>query len=99
MRGFAFLLAAAAVCAAAQGARADDKIRLAQSGTVTACMMLCNSQAASCQTTCLIPTPPVPGTTSTTVTTNATASTTCVLNCSSVQLSCQTTCARQSPSQ
>ena len=45
MLGFAFLLAAAAVCAAAQGAWADDKIRLAQSGTVTACMMLCNSQA------------------------------------------------------
>ncbi len=100
MRGFAFLLAAAAVCAAANGALADDKIRLAQTGAAVACMMLCNSQSANCQTTCLIPTaPPLGTTTTTTGTTNPTVSTACQLNCTSTQIACQTTCSRQSPSQ
>jgi hypothetical protein len=97
MRSLAFLLVAMLVCATAHGAVADDKIRLAQTGNVTACMMLCNSQAANCQTTCLVP--GVPTTTVPSATTNSTASTTCLLNCSSVQVTCQTTCARQSPSQ
>jgi len=64
MRGLTFLLAATAVCIAANHSPADDKIRLAQTGNVTTCMMQCNSQAANCQTTCLIPAPPpTPGTT------------------------------------
>ena len=34
---------------------ATGRIRVAQTSTVTNCMMACNSQAAACQTTCLIP--------------------------------------------
>ncbi len=103
MRGLTFLLAATAVCIAANHSLADDKIRLAQTGNVTTCMMQCNSQAANCQTTCLIPAPPpTPGTTVTnalTGTTNTAVSTACLMTCGSTQISCQTTCARQSPSQ
>ena len=79
-----------------EGAATTKKIRLAQSSNVTSCMMACNSQAATCQTTCLIPgTPP---TASATTTSNATQSTSCQLNCSTQQISCQTICARTSPS-
>jgi hypothetical protein len=96
MRGFAILLVAAAISAVAQDALAAGKIRLAQSSTATTCMMICNAQAANCQTACVVPgTPP---TAAATTTSNATASTTCLLNCSSTQLTCQSNCARQSPS-
>jgi hypothetical protein len=82
---------------AAQDALAEGKIRVAQSSTVTNCMMACNAQAASCQTACVVPgTPP---TAAATATSNATASTACSLGCNTNQLSCQTNCARQSPSQ
>ncbi len=40
-----------------QQAQADGKIRLAQTSTVTNCMMTCNSQAAACQTNCIVPGP------------------------------------------
>jgi hypothetical protein len=98
MRSIVLLVGAAAIIVAGIcGAAADGKIRLAQSGAVTACMMACNAQAANCQTACLVPgTPP---TTAATTTSNATASTACILNCSSTQLACQTICSRQSPSQ
>lgn len=92
------VLSACALCDGFGGAAsAAATIRLAQSSTVTRCMMACNSQAATCQTTCLIPgTPPTNAATSTG---NANVSTTCQLNCSTQQISCQTTCAQQSPSQ
>jgi hypothetical protein len=97
MRSFMIFVAALALSAAAQLAHAQDRVRLAQSSTVTNCMMICNAQAASCQTACVVPgTPP---TASATVTSNATAGTACLLNCNAAQLSCQTSCARQSPSQ
>jgi hypothetical protein len=48
--------------------------------TVTNCMMLCNSQAANCQTACLIPPAQM------------TASTACRMGCTSSQLACQTNC-------
>ena len=35
--------------------QAATRFRVAQTSTVTNCMMACNSQAASCQTTCLVP--------------------------------------------
>ena len=57
--------------------------------TVTNCMMLCNSQAANCQTGCVIPAPPT--TTpigGTTVTLNATSRTACTMGCTSSQLAC-----------
>jgi len=78
-------------------AAATAKIRLAQSSTVTNCMMACNSQAASCQTGCVVPGSPPTGAAATTG--NANVSTTCQLNCATLQVSCQTTCARTSPSQ
>ncbi len=77
-------------------ANATGKIRLAQTSTVTNCMMSCNSQAAACQTTCL-----VPGTAPTgaaTVTGNANMNTSCQLNCTTQQIACHTTCAQNSPS-
>ncbi len=75
---------------------AAAKIRLAQTSTVTNCMMMCNSQAANCQTACVVPgTPP---TNAATTTGNANVSTVCQLNCSTQQITCQTTCAQTSPS-
>ena len=72
--------------------------------TVTNCMMSCNSQAASCQTGCI-----VPGASTTTTagifagsqvsqtgTLNATQSTSCVMGCTTTQLTCQTACSRLS---
>jgi hypothetical protein len=98
MRSFAIILAAAAINAAAvHGCLAEGRIRLAQTSTVTNCMMTCNAQSANCQSTCLVPVPPVASTT-TTPTPNTTASTTCLLTCTSTQIACQTTCARLSPS-
>src|SRR6516165_11731120 len=63
--------------------------------TLTNCMMSCNSQAATCQTGCLIPAAPTTTATQT-GTLNATKNTTCVIGCNSTQLSCQTTCSRLS---
>ena len=79
------------------GAEATGKIRLAQTSTVTNCMMTCNSQAATCQTTCLIPGTAPTG--AATTTSNANLSTSCQASCSTQQIACQTTCAQNSPSQ
>ena len=96
MRCLAVLFAIVAVVGFATEASAGEKIRLAQTSTVTNCMMTCNSQAATCQTACVVPgTAP---TNAATTTSNATASASCQINCSTQQLTCQTTCARPSPS-
>jgi hypothetical protein len=48
MRSIASILAVMVIAAAlAPGAEAGEKIRLAQSSTVTNCMMTCNSQVAN----------------------------------------------------
>jgi hypothetical protein len=78
-------------------ANAAGKIRLAQTSTVTNCMMVCNSQAAACQTTCLVFGAAPIG--AATATSNANVSTSCQLNCSTIQIACHTTCAQNSPSQ
>ncbi len=78
-------------------ADAAGKIRLAQTSTVTNCMMTCNSQAATCQTACLVP--GLAPTGAATATSNANMSTSCQLNCSTQQIACQSTCAQNSPSQ
>jgi hypothetical protein len=86
------LIGGSAIAAAADSGR----IRLAQTSTVTNCMMTCNSQAATCQTACILP-----GTLPTgaaTTTSNANVSTTCQLGCATQQVSCQTVCSRTSPS-
>jgi hypothetical protein len=96
--GIARLLFAAglAIALCRSTALAAGRIRVAQTSIVTNCMMACNSQAASCQTTCLIP-----GTTPTgaaTTGSNATQSTACQLNCTTQQINCQALCGRTSPS-
>jgi hypothetical protein len=97
MRRLISVLLAAAISATAGTALADGKIRLAQTSNVTNCMMICNSAAANCRTTCLVPgTPP---TTAATTTSNASANLACVLNCSSTQQACHIACGQQSPSQ
>lgn len=115
MRCLAMLFAAAAMIAAATCAHgawsADDgtappvaeaKIRLAQTSTVTNCMMSCNSTAASCQTGCFVPgmalSVPITTQNANTPISNPTASTTCVMGCTNSQLSCQSSCALKSPS-
>jgi hypothetical protein len=86
----------AMVVVAAINAADAAKIRLAQSSTVTNCMMSCNAQAATCQTTCLIPGTPPTG--AATANGNANVSTSCQLNCSTQRIGCQTICAQTSPS-
>jgi hypothetical protein len=96
MRCVAVVFAIVAVAGFASEASAGEKIRLAQTSIVTNCMMACNSQAATCQTTCLVPgTAPI---NAATATSNATSSASCQINCSTQQISCQTACARTSPS-
>lgn len=107
MRGLiAFLLSVMAVAWATE-AGASGKIRLAQSFTVTNCMMTCNARAAACQTSCFVPSAQVPinqlpngPVTFNNVTPqmNTTAGTACVSACSTSQLACQTNCALLSPS-
>ena len=69
--------------------------------TTTNCMMSCNSQAANCRTTCVLPVPPAPPpslSSSPAPNLNATPSTACLVNCNSTQLACQSGCALNSPS-
>jgi hypothetical protein len=100
VRGLTLIFAVLAItgwAASAASAANGKALRLAQTSTTTNCMMTCNSQAATCQSACV-----VPGTAPTgaaTTTSNATASQSCLSNCSSQQLACQTNCARISPSQ
>jgi hypothetical protein len=100
MRSIAFILAFVAMtAAAAQSAGAQEKMRLAQTSTVTNCMMNCSAQVANCRTTCVVPTvAAATGSTSSAPApiANAKASTPCLLNCNSVQLSCQSNCTQQS---
>jgi hypothetical protein len=96
MRGVSIFVAVLAIVGSASSAFAAGKIRLAQTSATTNCMMTCNSQAATCQSSCVIPGTPPAG--AATATSNATASTSCLLGCSTQQMSCQSTCARTSPS-
>ena len=75
---------------------AAGRIRVAQTSIVTNCMMACNSQAANCQTTCLIPGAVPTG--AATTGGNANQSTACQLNCTTQQINCQALCGRTSPS-
>jgi hypothetical protein len=100
MRGLVTLLCVLALGAATVEttgvAVAAGKIRLAQTSTVTNCMMTCNSQAAACETTCLVPGAAPIG--AATTTSNANVNTSCQLNCTTQQIACHTTCAQNSPS-
>ena len=96
--GIARLLVAAglAIALCHSSGQAAGRIRVAQTSTVTNCMMACNSQAANCQTTCVIPGAAPTG--AATTGGNANQSTSCQLNCTTQQISCQTLCGRTSPS-
>jgi hypothetical protein len=96
--GIALLLLAAglAIVPCHSTGLAAARIRVAQTSAVTNCMMACNSQAASCQTTCLIPGTAPTG--AATIGGNANKSTACQLNCTTQQINCQALCARTSPS-
>ena len=99
MRVLRVILIALVIAKCAAGASAENagkSIRLAQSSATTTCMMSCNSQAASCQTSCVVP---ATSSNTATGTGNNVASQSCLSNCSSQQLACQTTCARTSPSE
>lgn len=98
MRPSAVLLAGfGAIAVVAVGAaEAAGTIRLAQTSTVTNCMMACNAQAAACHTTCLVPGSAPTG--AATTTSNANVSTTCQAGCATQQIACQTICAQNSPS-
>jgi hypothetical protein len=90
------LSAFAILTLAAPNAARAKTIKLAQSSTVTNCMMVCNASSASCQSSCVVPGTPPTG--AATTTSNATASTACLMSCTTAQLNCQTACARTSPS-
>ena len=101
MRGMILLVAAWSVTAALDGAAADahaaGRIRLAQTSTLTNCMMTCNAQSAACVTTCIAPGTPPTG--AAIATGNANVNTACQVNCATQRLACQTTCAQSFPSQ
>jgi hypothetical protein len=90
-------LAASVPSPSASGHEKSAKIHLAQTSAVTTCLMTCNSQAAACATTCLIPGTPPTG--AATTTSNANLNMACQVNCSIQRISCQTTCAQTAPSQ
>jgi hypothetical protein len=93
-----FVLCIGATCArSAAAAEAAGRIRLAQSSSLTTCMMSCNSQAATCVTSCLNPGTAPTG--AATTGSNANLNTACQVNCSTQRLQCQTTCAQSYPSQ
>jgi hypothetical protein len=93
----ALLLVGCTTGASAAAASDHGNIRLAQTSAVTTCLMTCNSQAAACATTCIMPGAAPTG--AATTGGNANLNTTCQVNCSTQQISCQTTCAQTSPSQ
>jgi hypothetical protein len=70
------------------------------SSAVTTCMMGCNSNAAACQTTCVIPGASGASVAAQTATagTGTGIGTSCQLGCTTTQLTCQTVCSQSSPS-
>lgn len=84
----------------AGGALAAGKIRLAQTSTVTTCMMNCNTTFANCESTCFFPSQEFNTVVQGTFSRGAIAgSGSCISLCTNQQLICQTSCARTSPSQ
>jgi hypothetical protein len=80
MRDFATLVVALAIIVAATSARA-------QTSVATTCLMTCNSQAANCQTGCVVPSLQ-PANTGSVINGG-----TCLLNCNSAQPgNCQIPC-------
>jgi len=81
------------------GALAAGKIRLAQTSTVTTCMMNCNTTFANCEATCFFPSQEFNTVVQGTFSRGQVAgSGSCISLCTNQQLTCQTACARASPS-
>jgi hypothetical protein len=94
------LLLATSIVGLAGGALAAGKIRLAQTSSVTSCMVNCNTTFASCESTCFFPSQEYNTVVQGTFSRGAIAgSGSCISLCTNQQLVCQTTCARTSPSQ
>ena len=94
------VLLATSIVGLAGGALAAGKIRLAQTSTVTNCMMNCNSAKALCQSTCAS-SPQAAFTLFNQLgvsSGNVVASGSCISSCTNLQLSCQIRCAQASPS-
>jgi hypothetical protein len=100
LRASIWVLLTTSIVGLAGGALAAGKIRLAQTSTVTNCMMNCNSQKALCQSTCA--TSPQAALTLFNQLgvspANVITSQSCISSCTNVQLSCQIQCAKASPS-
>jgi hypothetical protein len=94
------VLLATSVVGLASGALAAGKIRLAQTSTVTNCMMNCNSAYALCQSSCTnAPQQALTMFNQLGVSAgNVVASGSCISTCTNLQLRCQITCANASPS-
>jgi hypothetical protein len=99
MRASIVLLALLATSGFATDASAAAKIRLAQSSSLTNCMVACNSQYASCQSSCVSNGAVSTFSNSGVGAGNIVAGGSCTSACTNVQLSCQTSCARIPPSQ
>src|SRR5262249_35789822 len=80
-------------------ALAAGEIRLAQTSTVTNCMVSCNNAYASCQTTCVQPAQAQSTLNQGTFSRgNVVSQGSCVSLCTSQQLLCSQTCSRSFPS-
>jgi hypothetical protein len=94
------ILLTTCIAVLAGGALAAGKIRLAQTSTVTNCMMTCNSTFASCESTCFFPSQEFNTVVQGTFSRGAiVGSGSCISLCTNQQLICQTNCARASPLQ
>ena len=93
------VLLAAIVVGIGGGALAAEKIRLAQTSSVTNCMMNCNSAFALCNSSCINGRAALNASQGVINPANVSAAGSCVAFCSNQQLNCQTTCALTSPSQ
>ena len=93
------VLLAAIVVGLGGGALAAEKIRLAQTSSVTNCMMNCNSAFALCNSSCINGRAALNASQGIINPGNVFAAGSCVAFCSNQQLNCQTTCALTSPSQ
>ena len=84
------VLLATSIVGLAGGALAAGKIRLAQTSTVTICMMNCNSTYALCQSSCVNPNQTLNILNQGTFSAVA-GSGSCISLCTTQQLTCQTT--------
>jgi hypothetical protein len=99
LRTFICVLLTTSIIGHASGALAAGKIRLAQTSTVTNCMVSCNNAYLVCQTSCVQPAQAQSTLNQGTFSRgNVVSNGSCISLCTSQQLLCSQTCARMSPS-